>query len=309
MSHDLLFHAKPGKPPLATADFDAYFRERKNYKLDNGEAAYFNEDTGVYFTFNCSQPKDDEAASGDYVAFNMNYFRPELFALEADVELCRFVEHFDAAVDDPQVKGMAGGVYSTEGFLRSWNNGNRFAHHAILSTEQTPKALHTYPAARSQNYWRWNYQRNELCERIFDDGDGDDVFVPTVMFLDLGGKVQSFAMWPDALPTAVPAVDVVLLIRKEFAVNAAGALGELAVVEWDQFRRATKAFELISAAEQTPVDYVLLNYDSAEAAPRDLVEFIRAQPVHGDKLQNVAVDKLLDAELVQELRPDGRPSP
>jgi hypothetical protein len=312
MSHDLLLHTKSGKPPLTPADFDAYFRERKNYKLDKGEAAYFNQDTGVYFSFNYSQPKSDKAdpeetksAPRDYVAFHMNYFRPELFALEADIELRGFVEHFDTVVDDPQAQGMTEGVYSTGGFLRSWNSGNRFAHHAILSMEKGPGALHTYPAARSKNYWRWNYQRNELCERIFDDGDGYDVFVPTVMFLDLAGKVQSFAIWPDALPTAVPAVDVVLIIRKEFAVNVAGQMGELALAEWAQFLRVTKDFELVSDAEQTPVDYVLLNYDSAEAAPAELVEFIRAQPVHGDKLRNVAVDKILDAELIRELRPDG----
>src|SRR5713226_9282834 len=113
MSHDLLLHTKSGKPPLTPADFDAYFRDRKNYKLDKGEAAYFNQDTGVYFSFNYTQPKGDKtdpeetkSAPQGYVAFTMNYFRPELFALEADIELRGFVEHFDAAVDDPQAQGM-----------------------------------------------------------------------------------------------------------------------------------------------------------------------------------------------------------
>jgi hypothetical protein len=50
MSYDLMFEAGRGKK-LDKKTFAAHFRNRRNYKVENGQAVYQNEDTGVYFIF------------------------------------------------------------------------------------------------------------------------------------------------------------------------------------------------------------------------------------------------------------------
>ena len=78
MSYDLYFEAGAGKK-LDAKSFGAYFRARRHYQVENGQAVYQNEDTGVYFIF-------DEPQEG-VVAFNLNFLRPHVFALEAAGEL------------------------------------------------------------------------------------------------------------------------------------------------------------------------------------------------------------------------------
>src|SRR6516162_652488 len=111
MSYDLMFSAGNGKK-LDKKAFKAYFRDRRNYQLGEGQAIYQNEDTGVYFIF-------DEPDNG-VVAFNLNYFRPHIFGLEAAPELEQFAEAFAAIVTDPQGEIEDPGTFRREPFLRGW---------------------------------------------------------------------------------------------------------------------------------------------------------------------------------------------
>src|SRR3954451_15768766 len=93
MSYDLFFEAGAGRK-LEKKTFAAHFKSRPNYQVENGQAVYQNEDTGVYFIF-------DEPDDG-VMAFNLNLYRPHVFGLEAAVELEAFSKAFAAAVTDPQ---------------------------------------------------------------------------------------------------------------------------------------------------------------------------------------------------------------
>src|SRR5215212_760003 len=112
MSYDLMLEAGKGKR-IDKKSFGAYFGARGNYEMGEGQAVYQNEDTGVYFVF-------DEPQEG-MVMFNLNFFRPHVFGLEAAIELEEFVRHFGAKVEDPQ--GEMKGKFSREGFLKGWNEG------------------------------------------------------------------------------------------------------------------------------------------------------------------------------------------
>src|SRR5580658_8884848 len=93
MSYDLLF--KPRNGLLDQGDLVRYFSHRHNYKVDGAQAIYGNEDTGVYFQFDL-QTASEASDTEDYpVAFNINYFRPSYFILEAEMEVSAFVRTFD----------------------------------------------------------------------------------------------------------------------------------------------------------------------------------------------------------------------
>src|SRR5688500_8391529 len=116
MSYDLFFEAGAGKK-LDKKSFAAHFRARRHYEVDNGQAIYQNENTGVYFIL-------DEPEDG-VVAMNLNLYRPHTFGLEAVVEIEAFAKAFDATVVDPQ-RDAEPGPFEREPFLRSYNEANRF---------------------------------------------------------------------------------------------------------------------------------------------------------------------------------------
>ncbi|MGE0707862.1 MAG: hypothetical protein AB7N76_12865 [Planctomycetota bacterium] len=207
MSYDLWFKAER---PVTARELRAYFGERPHFEVDEERAFYENPDTSVYFSFELGDEQEEGRLP---VAFNVNYYRPHVFGLEAEVELTRFVERFGLTVDDPQADGMGEGAYSPDGFLRGWNAGNAFGHQAILGRHPEESPL-TLPAAELERWWSWNYLRNGLMQEF--EGTLAGGFVPTAMFLvfpDEPERVQVCAVWGEAIPIALPqGLDQVILV-------------------------------------------------------------------------------------------------
>src|SRR5436190_13882956 len=110
MSYDLFFTSAQ----ISQEDFRSYFQKRPAYELHGNQAAYQNKETGVYFSFEYG----DTPPGFKYLAsFNINYYRPHYFILEAEPEVSRFVERFGFEVHDPQTDGMGDGPYTPEGLL------------------------------------------------------------------------------------------------------------------------------------------------------------------------------------------------
>lgn len=104
MSYDLFL--RPRKVAIGKKDFEAYFQDRRFYDAEAGHAAYSNEETKAYFSFEWVDARDDEEGELYPIAFNINYFRPSYFIMEAEIEVSALVRAFDLVVDDPQWKGM-----------------------------------------------------------------------------------------------------------------------------------------------------------------------------------------------------------
>lgn len=133
MSYDLFFI----EPEITQEQFETYFSGRYHYKVENNQAWYENEDTGVYFCFDYSnEPEEDPEVPNASVAFNLNFYRPHFFALEAEPEVQRFVSYFGFKIHDPQTHGMGDGPYSRDGFITGWNYGNEFGYRAIMNSEE-----------------------------------------------------------------------------------------------------------------------------------------------------------------------------
>lgn len=284
MSYDLFF--SPESEPISADQFTAYFSRRPHYTVNDGQAIYENEDTGVYFYFEYG---DDD----DGVAFNLNYFRPHFFGLEAAPEVDAFVSAFSLSIEDPQNDGMGEGPFSIEGFLRGWNAGNRFGYHAILSSDNRPET-YVYPTADLERVWNWNFHRHALQEEA-----GDTLFVPKYMFMKARGSARTAMVWPDACPIYLPRTDLVLVLRDELSSNPdSEEPREVTIVEWSELESVVADFPF-----EDNGGFYRLDYDSPPAAVSD---FIRSVPlVPHDREMGLAYDSVLNAELVDEFTKPG----
>ena len=289
MSYDLYFTS----PPISREDFRGYFLKRPCYELHGNQAIYQNKDTGVYFLFEYSEPKpgDDEAVR--HVAmFNINYYRPHYFILEAQLEVTKLVKRFGFAVHDPQMHGMGDGPYTPEGLLGGWNHGNEFGYSAILDGPNTPATIHTRPAAELEKIWRWNFRRNEYNKEL-----GKDIFIPRIMFALAGAELFSFCVWPDAISTLIPKVDRLLIPRDEFAPKP-----------W--FKAKTKDTCLIRLSEALPLleRYKVSAYDleayelPSPVTPPEVKKFVTGLKPVAAMPQSIAMDQVLNRELVVKYR-------
>lgn len=287
MSYDLFF--KSGNRPLSKRQLTSYFAQRDCYTIKADQALYSNEDTGVYFCF------DYVADNPLAVAFNLNYFRPHFFGLEAAREVSAFVATFGLSLHDPQVDGMGDGPFSTDGFLRGWNAGNRFGYKTYLSSDDRPQ-IHVYPTSGLEQVWNWNFNRKSLQDHF-----GDGIFVPIIMFMGVEGRNQARTsiVWPDAHPIYMPKTDLVFLIRDELS-SSPGVNGsyETTVVEWSEIELVIGGYPY---DEKTGC--YRLEYDSA---PPSLSDFVRAIPlVPHDRIAGLPYDTVLNAELVNKVTKAG----
>lgn len=307
MSYDLYLYRRPGAKPLKKKGFQAAFKGRPRCTVDGTQAGYQNDMTGVYFSFYYSSGKDAEDGR-EHIHFNLNYLRSHVFGLEAEPVLTQVVADLDLVVSDPQNEGMGDGEYTPDGFLRGWSAGNRFGHQAMLSLEQRGEQLlgqrHVLPAATRRAAWEWTYGIDALYDDFRDDDI--DVFVPQVMFVLCDGTLRTLCVWPQLIPTALPAVDLVLVMRNELPSRfAAGVDPANAIVPWADVRTAASAFEVVPGKGAGGLEYLLMDYGDAEQAPSELVELVRGSPAFGGAVKGVAADQILDEELVRECAAGG----
>jgi hypothetical protein len=293
MSYDLFFRSRNADTPFSRDDFARHFSGRPRFEVKDSQAWYANEDSGVYFAFDYVEragdpdPADDTDPTLLPVSFNLNYFRPHPFGLEAEPEVGAFVRAFDLTVSDPQLSGMGDGEYSTEGFLSGWNAGNAFGFEALASQDLSGSLL-TMPAARIHAAWQWNFNREAR-----QNATGDAVFVPRIFFFDVGGEVQTGVAWGDGIPILLPVVDVVLVPRQRLAPRRwLRSKDDLVVFSWPEIEPIASRFQK-AAGELESFE---LFYD---ATPADIEQVIRdRQPAALPTA--VTFDKVLDRELLKQ---------
>jgi hypothetical protein len=284
VSYDL--YLRPRSGPYDSAAIDAYFAMRPCYQLSQYQAVYGNGDTGVYFLFDLHQEMQDEAETHYPIAFNINYFRPSLFIIEAERELTRFVKTFDLVIEDPQIGGMGVGDYDAAKLVEGWRQGNDFAIRALR--KQDPPIPH-WPVATDKltRAWRWNLRRAARQAEL-----GDDAFVPRIMFAEVDGEIVTLAAWVDAIPCELPDVDYFWIVRQTLAPK--------------RFFRRRDDHGLAPRAQFLP----LLQRYGAPAAeggtllgyretPETLAAFVRGLPARRPTPKTIPADKLIDRESVE----------
>lgn len=275
VSYDLSFRATH---PLSRTEVFDWLAEQPYAFASPERIGFENEATGVYFGF-------DFYEGETLPAFNLNYVRPHVFGLEAEFTLTAFVEHFHLEVIDPQMDGMGEGPYSSEGFLRGWNAGNRAGYQLALDDGATVWNL---PRATNFMVWTWNLQR-EATQALFEDGSLPPAYVPTALvLLDSEGEVTTGTTWTGDMPLCFPeGIDWLLLPGDDETVVLSRSV----------------LLEVLTPTHRWPAEHedigtpsVVIDAPSAEMRAR-LLAF--AAPKQFTRLP---IDQVLDRELVDEVK-------
>jgi len=266
MSYDLSFDVGAG---FNKKSFAAYFRQRRNYEVANEQAIYQNENTGVYFIF--------DAPEDGVVSFNLNFYRPHVFGLEAAIELEAFARATGAAATDEAGDLGSGGSFETQKFLRNWNEGNRFACKVMAKDMDR---VYTWPARRIREIWDWNYSRP--AEDEFEEGD---VFVPGIFAIEENNQAISVAVWPPHCPILLPQVDAVLV-----PINIDDEDCDAAKVPWEELAALVKPYQESAAG--------IARYRMALDPWPAAIDAFFAKRRQAMKPNGISMDQVLDRELV-----------
>jgi hypothetical protein len=286
MSYDLYFL----KPKIKREDFNSYFENRANYQIEEDQAVYQNEDTGVYFIFDYNEKeKIDENEIAYSIALSINYYRPVIFGLEAELEVSSLIKYFNFEILDVQTNGMGNGPYTKEGFLKAWNVGNEFGYSAILQSKDPPNQVFARNSTEIISIWNWNFHKNELQENIH-----KDIFIPRILYLTINGKLQSTIVWPDGISTLIPKVDCLYIPRKELAQRKLfKKMEDKCIISLND------AYKIIEQYENT--QYSIIAYElPCPNTTKEIKHFVSSLIPNEPVIQNIAMDSILDFDLAKK---------
>jgi hypothetical protein len=288
MSYDLFF--KPRTKEILSAEFEQYFSSNPLYEFEFPQAWYKNEDTGVYFLFEWQEPAEveDDEMREFVVALNINYFRPSFFVLEAEIEVTKFVRHFDLLVSDPQIQGMGDGEYDASKLISGWNEGNEFGYASILRDPASQEGVIGITTQKLVDSWRWNFEKTQI-QAVF----GESKFVPRIIYLLLDSKPVTAAVWPDGIPIVVPKVDYFIIPRSELAPRIFFRRVEDQTIA--TYSEVMGLFE--RNKENRPDSLLVLNY---EHPPESIKVFVGQLPRMEPTWKFIALDSALNKELVDK---------
>lgn len=289
MRYELFFAARHAVPSLP--QLHAYFAGRPHYQVASDRASYFHPSTGVGFAFSF------HPVEGEYlVIFSVEYLRSHVFVLEARPEVAAFIAHFDLAVYDPQDGGMTEGAFEAEAMLRGYNHGNALAHRWHFR-EHDPAVRPSLPCDERRAIWRWNVARDRYADHL-GRVEGSPCAVPRIEFVrdpDAPARARTAVRWLQALPLALPRVDLVLYVPEPGATPSVVAMRDLLPHLADlSLREPGSTFRAGTEDVVVPLPHHLVQH---AIAPLELVRTLAGGARHDD-LDLLAPDTVLDEEVV-----------
>jgi hypothetical protein len=290
MSYDLYLKSRNGT--LDRATFEAHFSQNRLFEVGADEVAYQNEATGAYFSFawrdiDVGHAQDPEPELTYPIWFNLNFFRPSTFALEAAPHLTGLVRELDLVVFDPQANGMGEGDFSVQGFYAGWNAGNEWAIAKIIEEHGVDEHGGLLPRSEIHRSWHWNLRKAQREAAL--EQRGIDRFVPTRMYARVDGRVASMIVWPDGIPFESAPTDYVLVIREELAPRGfLRSKPDQVLLRWSDLDPVIGRY-----ASVDPDGVVALTFSSV---PRDVASFVRRLPAREPNVRVLSPDRVLDAE-------------
>jgi hypothetical protein len=251
----------------------------------DNEARYLNKQTGVHFSIEFLGYTKLSKTLGGPICFEINYFRPSFFALEADLELTALVQALDLVVNDPQMEGMGTGDYDSALFFRGWRFGNRFTHKQVIELEGHTRHF-TLPTAKLVGLWRWTLERPRLQRQV-----GPAIYVPEMMILNVNGHAATAVGWKDGLPFWTPRADYLLVDRRALAPRfLAWTRTRLVLVPWKVVA------PLLAAHGETMQDgSIRTTYDKP---PKAVVDFLRRLKPTEKPRQRLHPIDVMDDEMI-----------
>ena len=185
---------------------------------------------------------------------------------------------------------MGNGPYTKEGFLAGWNTGNEYAYDAILQMQTPSHKFFSLPAAELEKVWRWNASI-AATQTVY----GESLFVPRIMPLSVNGELRTVVVWGDGIPELIPEVDLLLVMRDELAATSPSGARQK-----DRCLITQQSVDAI-LAPFTEDGYAMRvrkpRYNSAPQAVRTFIQSLAPTSAH---ITSVAMETILDAELVRK---------
>jgi hypothetical protein len=231
---------------------------------------------------------------GTWLALYLNLYRPSVFGIEAAREIAAVAEATDSDVLDPQDDEPEARPFDADKFLRQWNHANVQGHRAFLTPRDGKEPMawpRTLPGQLLHDVWVWNDLRERWSDEL-----GEEVFVPRVMLIDAGERVETAVVWTDCLPIMLPRVDRVLVYRD--ALRRRNWLGMKSEPDLSEVSWADLAVHLPAAVNGRSVPYHDMRKPTNIDALRKLITSRAALPAPP---KGVALDQVHDRELLPEL--------
>jgi hypothetical protein len=257
-----------------------YFAARPHFSIKKDDVVYYeNKDTGVYFflKLRCSRNIvfQRRIVSAE---FEMNYFRPSFFGIEAEKEMSAFIAAFKPRIEDPQMHGMGEGPYTREGFLSGWNFGNVFSASGRSPNKEYGWKIAVMPADQLRAVWEWNYQQAVRADR------NPSLFVPVIRFLLSKGRCSRAVIWGQGMPALLPKVDYVLVGRIVAGERRFG------LASWSEVQEIAQRAGLDPATDPLKLAYLV--------TPPAIASWVANIPlIDVDGLEELTAYQVLDAEL------------
>jgi hypothetical protein len=272
------------RPAIRRERILQYFAGRRHFTTDGDNLVYRHPDTSAYFFVRLRSGRNMLLQRAVATAeFEVNYFRPSFFGVEAEKELAAFVVAFRPRIDDPQMYGMGSGPYSRDAFLKAWNFGNVFSTHDVLSSAPDCD-LPSLPEDVLRAVWEWNYLRPERSETF-----ENSAFVPGIRLFRIDGRPRRVVVWGQGMPILLPQVDHVLVGRE---VSGEPHFG---LVPWSDVLEVLRHTRF-----DTTKDPITLHYFKT---PQPIAEWVANVPsIDVKTLERLRPDQVLDDELIAAAR-------
>jgi hypothetical protein len=280
MSYSLELHFEPA---VRRDRVLQHFAARRHFSVKKHNILYKNPDTGVYFFMSLRCARSVLLRSKVVSAeFDINYFRPSLFGIEAEREMSAFMAAFQPRIEDPQMHGMGERPYSSEGFLSGWNFGNAFSVHNALSSKPD-RNMPSMPADQLRTAWEWNYHLAECNWR------NPNLFVPMIMFFHIEGRPSRVVIWPEGIAALLPRADYVLVGR---VVSGEARFG---LARWSEVLEVVRRAGLDATQDPLKPAYLV--------TPSPIADWVANIPlIDLEALERLSADRILDGELITAAR-------
>lgn len=257
---------------LDEAAFDALVAGRPHYQPGEDQAAYQNEDTGVYFLL---------GREADGVHFSINICRPDVFAEEAAEELA----------------ALFGDAFNADTFLADWRAANARAIAAMLAEGREPLTL---PLRTNREVWRWN--RSLAVRQAEIEGEG--IAPPLIYLLGADGTPCPSYIWLMSKATAKPPPAEAVVLADDPAPRLRdkllGATPQLQTIGMIQIRWLR---DLGFPVWRSSLDMLVFHVPQAERnSPSILATMASAHAYAKPVGTRVRTDQVLDREAVDAAR-------
>jgi len=258
-----------------------YFQQQPNYNLKGETISYFNDNTGVYFSFHLPNDKHLEDAR-TCVLFSVCVGRSNGFILEALEEVEKFCKLFNASIYDPHEDNTR--ALDKYALCDMWKEMNKTLCKIITMNQHTHKYW-TLPTDLMDVCWKWNYEIKETEKRF-------NLPCPKIFYCPkphTQTKLSTFVVWKISCQTILPTfVDYVVVAVDGFD-NKTVILFQ---TKLSKLRPLLTDFMTIESMNY-PLDVIKISNNITSDA---LMRFVLSQKIIKEKYLYVKEEQILEEE-------------